>query len=302
VRQHFTQKERDNETDLDFFDARYYGSNAARFTSPDPGGLLTQNQDYPQSWNLYEYVHNNPLVNIDPTGLDCVYANDAGNGVESIDHHSSSGECRQTGGSWVPGYAQENWAYFNDKTQMFQVGSLTGWGNTEAVNYTMFEAGAQTQFNENETACTGGCSGFSRANADWLQAQFVGNNQPGDLDKYIEFLATREEPIKGGIFMKILAGPLAFWRDHWAGMGGFGPPGGKGDWAATVHDYNWNLNGPDEAHGINIRMGLNPRLTPEVSKAFIQSNSALYRHAGGLQGAKMRLVFGVVNIFQKITH
>ena len=263
---------------------------------------MTQNQEYPQSWNLYEYVHNNPLTNIDPTGLDCVYANDAGNGVESIDHHSSSGECRQTGGSWVPGYANESWAFYNEKTENFQVGSITGSGNSETVNYTAFKAGAQTQFNEDETKCTGGCSGFSQANADWLRAQFVGRSIPGGLDKYIEFLAGRVEPIRYGIFMKILAGPLAFWRDHWAGQGGFGPPGGQGDWAATVHDYNWNLNGPDEKHGINIRMGLNPRLKPEVSKAFIQSNSALYRHAGGLQGAKMRLVFGVVNVFQKITH
>ena len=47
-------------------------------------------------------------------------------------------------------------------------------------------------------------------------------------------------------------------------------------------------------------MGLNPKLDPAVSKAFIQINRALYRHAGGLQGAKMRLVFGVVNISQKI--
>lgn len=245
---------------------------------------------------------NNPLTNIDPTGLDCVYANDAGNGVESIDHHSSSGECRQTGGSWVPGYANERWAYFNDKTNMFQVGSLTGSGNAETVNYTMFEAGAQTQFNANETGCTAGCSGFSHASADWIQAQFVGKNVPGDLDKYIEFLASREAPIEGGIFMKVLAGPLDFWTDHWAGPGGFGPPGGKGDWAATVHDYNWKFNGPTEGQTINIGMGLNPRLDPAVSKAFIQSNSALYRHAGGIQGAKMRLLFGVVNIFQKITH
>jgi len=86
--------------------------------------------------------------------------------------------------------------------------------------------------------------------------------------------------------MKILAGPLAFWRDHWAGEGGFGPPGGQGDWAATIHDYNWHNNGPDPDHGISIGMGLNPRLKPEVSKAFIQSNRAAYRHAGGIQGAK----------------
>ncbi|MGH9931365.1 MAG: RHS repeat-associated core domain-containing protein, partial [Pyrinomonadaceae bacterium] len=35
VRQKFTQKERDNETGLDYFLARYYSSNQGRFTSPD---------------------------------------------------------------------------------------------------------------------------------------------------------------------------------------------------------------------------------------------------------------------------
>jgi RHS repeat-associated protein len=35
VRQKFTQKERDNETGLDYFLARYYSSIQGRFTSPD---------------------------------------------------------------------------------------------------------------------------------------------------------------------------------------------------------------------------------------------------------------------------
>jgi len=35
VRQHFTQKERDNETGLDYFGARYFASTQGRFTSPD---------------------------------------------------------------------------------------------------------------------------------------------------------------------------------------------------------------------------------------------------------------------------
>jgi len=137
---------------------------------------------------------------------------------------------------------------------MFQVGSLNGFGSSATVDYTMFEAGAQTQFNADETKCTGGCSGFSYANANWLQEQFVGNNITGGLDRYIEFLANRDAPIEGGFFMKILAGPLAFWTDHWAGPGGFGTPGGKGDWAATVHDYNWKFNGPTEGQTINIGM------------------------------------------------
>jgi RHS repeat-associated protein len=62
----FTGKERDSESGLDNFAARYFVSSAGRFMSPDDGpGQHTSN---PQSWNLYSYVENNPLNSIDPTG------------------------------------------------------------------------------------------------------------------------------------------------------------------------------------------------------------------------------------------
>ncbi len=68
IRQKFTLKERDNETGLDFFEARYHSSVQGRFTSPDP--LLASGQPaLPQSWNRYTYCVNNPLINIDPSGL-----------------------------------------------------------------------------------------------------------------------------------------------------------------------------------------------------------------------------------------
>jgi RHS repeat-associated protein len=35
----FTGKERDTESGLDYFGARYYGSSMGRFMSPDPSGL-----------------------------------------------------------------------------------------------------------------------------------------------------------------------------------------------------------------------------------------------------------------------
>lgn len=297
-----TGKERDSESGNDYFGARYYGSSMGRFMSPDPSGLLAQRPQNPQSWNLYTYALNNPLSNIDPNGLDCVYANDAGNGVESIDHNSNSGECGQNGGTWAPGYVDENWATFNQRTQMFQVGSVDGAGSSATVDYTNFAAGAQTDANGN---CLSGCGGygFGSANADWLQSQLVGNSQLGGLDGYIQFLTGRVDPIHGmfgpsdpGLGMQILSGPLGFWNDHWAGPAGMGVPGGRGDWAASMHDYNFNTN------GITLGTYFNPTVSPQTARALIQSNNNLIRNAGDFQGVKMGVFFGVVNAFQWLSH
>jgi RHS repeat-associated protein len=66
--QKFTSKERDAETGLDFFGARYLSSAQGRFTSPDPSNLSV---DFwvPQSWNRYSYALNNPLAYVDRNGL-----------------------------------------------------------------------------------------------------------------------------------------------------------------------------------------------------------------------------------------
>jgi len=67
IRSCCSSKERDAETGLDFFGARYMSSAQGRFTSPDVP-LLDQREDDPQSWNLYSYGRNNPLRYTDPTG------------------------------------------------------------------------------------------------------------------------------------------------------------------------------------------------------------------------------------------
>ncbi len=86
VRQKFTQKERDIETGLDYFLARYHSSTQGRFTSPDEfkggpdelyvlgsGDQEKQALPYaditnPQSLNKYTYCYNNPLRYVDPDG------------------------------------------------------------------------------------------------------------------------------------------------------------------------------------------------------------------------------------------
>jgi RHS repeat-associated protein len=69
----FTGKERDSESGLDNFGARYLGSSLGRFMSPDSTGYVKPVN--PQSWNLYAYARNNPLLYVDPTGNTVSLAN-----------------------------------------------------------------------------------------------------------------------------------------------------------------------------------------------------------------------------------
>jgi RHS repeat-associated protein len=66
----FTGKERDPETGLDYFGARYYGARIGRFTAIDP--YLDQSSAIlnAQLWNRYAYGRNNPLRYVDPDGRD----------------------------------------------------------------------------------------------------------------------------------------------------------------------------------------------------------------------------------------
>ena len=68
----FTGKERDSETGLDYFGARYYGSALGRWLTPDWAAKATavpyaEFAD-PQSLNLYTYVRNIPTTRIDADG------------------------------------------------------------------------------------------------------------------------------------------------------------------------------------------------------------------------------------------
>ncbi len=62
----FTGYERDSETSLDHTQFRQYASSLARWTSPDPAGLAAVDPAFPQSWNRYSYVLNDPLNLVDP--------------------------------------------------------------------------------------------------------------------------------------------------------------------------------------------------------------------------------------------
>jgi RHS repeat-associated protein len=129
---HFTGKERDSETGFasgnDYFGARYYGSSMGRFMSPDPSQLFYADPTNPQSLNLYSYGRNNPLTNIDPTGLDCVHVNNdtgAYEGFESGDCDNSTAE-KANSGYYVDGTI--NQISFNNQNQVIGYSGSTGDG------------------------------------------------------------------------------------------------------------------------------------------------------------------------------
>jgi RHS repeat-associated protein len=68
IRKQFTGYERDNESELDFAENRYYNPGHGRFTTTDP--LLESGRlENPQTWNRYVYVLNDPINYVDPDGL-----------------------------------------------------------------------------------------------------------------------------------------------------------------------------------------------------------------------------------------
>ncbi|MBP9780002.1 hypothetical protein KBD33_05275, partial [Candidatus Gracilibacteria bacterium] len=71
----FANKQLDDETDLQYFEKRYYDNKIGRFTTEDPViwevSLTKRTGQYfidPQQWNSYSYVRNNPINMVDPSG------------------------------------------------------------------------------------------------------------------------------------------------------------------------------------------------------------------------------------------
>jgi RHS repeat-associated protein len=95
---HFADIDYDSETNTDHAQFRQYSPTEGRWMRPDPYSG-SYNLGNPQSLNRYTYAMNNPLGNIDPTGLDCARMTETGDVV------FYSGDC--------PGYDPNNEYYID---------------------------------------------------------------------------------------------------------------------------------------------------------------------------------------------
>src|SRR5206468_3395959 len=81
-------KERDSESGLDEFGARYYGSSLGRFMTPDwaakPITVPYAVFGDPQTLNLYGYVENSPVDRVDADGHCGGGANEGGTPCDNV--------------------------------------------------------------------------------------------------------------------------------------------------------------------------------------------------------------------------
>jgi len=160
----FTGKERDAETGLDNFLARYMSSAQGRFMSPDPFGGHIGN---PQTLNRYAYAGNNPLRYTDSTGLDfyldCKGESDAchnghagtttmSDGKKSFEatlvNNGANGTLVDQHGQEYSGNFDEHGIHFTDSNGNGSSGEFTGKNQVNLSGAGMF-AGFTAGFNGN---------------------------------------------------------------------------------------------------------------------------------------------------------
>lgn len=127
----FTGKERDAESNLDMFGARYYGSSLGRFMTPDwaakPITVPYANFGNPQSLNLYSHVENNPMTLVDTDGHEIIYADNLKNAQVVKDSVQAILADPHTSGN-LSGYVGPN-----NPNLVIQNGDLSA-GDTRKVN------------------------------------------------------------------------------------------------------------------------------------------------------------------------
>jgi RHS repeat-associated protein len=128
----FTGKERDTESGLDYFGARYLSSSMGRWMSPDVVNVTEDRMMYPSSTlNKYAYGANNPLKYVDPDGQDITIFYESSNAVMggSPGHTMLLAYNQQNGDSAIRSFGPD---YANGATVL---GTLVGTPGTDSFGF-----------------------------------------------------------------------------------------------------------------------------------------------------------------------
>jgi RHS repeat-associated protein len=243
----YTGKERDQESGNDYFGARYYASTMGRFSSPDPSGLYFANQQNPQSLNLYSYVLNNPMINVDPDGRECVWDDGSFDSADDKDTGTQS-QCEGAGGHYVVPTA-------------FATLGLGDWSATP--NSTL--VGMMGQLQDSQTV---------NVTATAAASDLVTSSLNGLSNDFIPQFDTLGMGIMTSLPNIATGDPYRLFSTKYCGPGGAGNPTGFLDAACKAHDACYAAAGISAANN-----GPNGSMTSAQSSAATACNQALYNAA-----------------------
>jgi RHS repeat-associated protein len=189
TRQKFTSKERDIETGLDYFGARYYSRIQGRFTGVDPIKLTTGRLLDPQRLNLYEYCRNNPLKYIDPDGEDLVLANAA-----------ARARARQVLAPGLTAAERRNIRISRNMVTLLNPRAIDMESASPAYRYLSQVIGSDTKFQyyavgPGQTLTT--TDGITLSYKDVIRAGGLATGEPGDAVRNVIIPIGGADPLKG---------------------------------------------------------------------------------------------------------
>ncbi len=277
----FTGKERDSESGNDYFGARYYASSMGRFMSPDPSQLYYADPTNPQSLNLYSYAYNNPLINIDPSGMECVWDDGSYDSADDPDTGSAD-KCGAAGGTWqdpdqfeaFQGIQRGDWSGQASSQVQFD------WLTPSAIVNTPNNAPTLDQINSMLVA--GSLNDFFK----WLSCNGKQNCYPGAQYPLTNF------------WKYLLGGP--FGKNNYCGPNGAGDPLSTNDWACAVHDYNYRQIG-----GVGNSNSFFSNPDPTTAFKLRQADRILFENTSGYEGGMIggiELVAAPFNAYYALTH
>jgi len=115
----FTGHEQTDSSGLVYMKGRFYMPWYGKFMTPDHPGV-DQHREQPQSWNLYTYARNNPVMNVDPTGWDVVSDGFVGPLPMGTYHASTFAKMIQPRSAWdaYPANTGRGWERDPNKTMI----------------------------------------------------------------------------------------------------------------------------------------------------------------------------------------
>ncbi len=247
----------DGETGLHYNDHRYYDPDTGRYLSPDPLGLAAGS-------NVYAYAGNNPLTNVDPSGL-ALFAFDGTNNSDAPPRRDDWSNVYKLARSYADGRV-----WYMAGVGQADAASGIAPGRSDAI--TAASARSRVDFLLGELGTAAAASARSGA---WLDVDVIGFSRGAAMAR--DFSNRVADRIRGGEYAALGACVRLRFLGLWDTVAQFGPDG--------IANAAWKLAVPAEVGHAAHAVALNEHRTLFPLESIVGSPLAGVRIERGFIGA-----------------